>query len=433
MKKTALYSKYQNFPLIVAIVYYISTVLLSILGPVKYFNEAYKYWLVLPFMAGVCLCFYSGYFVGKRTLSKTHSFYSNETIARREGVLLKRTLVVSILSLTIELGYLLSVGHFSFHLTDVGDLYNARIENGENAVFLVRFIFAAFRMMAIAIGIYRYKNAATRVRILIITNVVLYILVFLFGYGNQKGVSDIIIYSAAAIFVTRVRSNKRINRKTIIIILTMAIAALFLFSYMQYLRYEPRGINASNFHLYSSGEFYYDTNHVIFKLFGEKLGFGMASILSGYLSQGYYGLSLCLQLPFEWCYGAGSSYAFSQLLSKFGITGIYDRTYLSRMTESFGRNGLRSWNTIFPWLASDYTWVGAILFFALVGYLLARAWKEVIENDNIVSYLVVVNIMILVLFTPANNQLFHGYDSFVSTWFLIVFWLGFRGRYMHEQ
>ncbi|XCP85320.1 hypothetical protein ABXS75_00470 [Roseburia hominis] len=431
--RSEIYKRQQNFPLKVAVVYYIATVMLSIIGPIKYFNGEYKYWLVLPFMAGVCICLYFGYYVGKHTKPKTNTFNSNTYINYKEAILLRRALTVSIVSLVIEFGYVLAMGHFSFSLTSLGNLYNTRIEDNANIVILIRFLCAAFRMIANALGIYKFRESSPNIKKLIVLNVVLYILVFLFGYGNQKGVSDIVIYFAVAIYVTRMHAGKKNSKKSIRIIAVILIGALFLFSYMQYLRYKPMGINASNFHLHSSGEYYFDTNHIIFKVFGEKLGFGMASIMSGYLSQGYYGLSLCMQLPFEWSFGIGSSYALTRLLSKFGISGIYERTYLSRMTENFRRNGLRSWNTIFPWLASDYTWIGAMIFFVFVGYFLSKAWKEVIENDNIISYLVVVNVFVLILFTPANNQLFHGYDSFISTWFLIVFWLLFRGRYMHER
>ena len=409
-----------------------ATFLLSIFGPVKYINGVYKYWLVFPFMIGVCFCLCIGYYLGKNTKSKICKHNSEQYITYKENQLLTRSLIISIASLLLEFIYLIVIGHFSFSLFDLGILYISRIENNANIVTAIRFLCFPFRMIANVVGIYKYKNVSRHVKKLIAINISLYIMVFLFGYGNQKGTSDIVIYILVAIYVTNIRRNKTNDRQMKWMVIAILTMTLFLFSYMQYSRYAPRGINATNYHLYSTGEFYYDTNHIILKIFGDKLGFGMASIMSGYLSQGYYGLSLCMQLPFEWSWGIGSSYAICKLLSKFGVSGIYERTYLSRMTESFGRDGLRSWNTIFPWLASDYTWVGTMLFFVLVGYFCAKAWKEVIKNDNIISYLMLVDILILVLFTPANNQLFHGYDSFISTWFIVIFWIFFRGKYMHD-
>ena len=409
------------------------TFFLSIVGPIKYFDNAYKYWPVFLFMIGVCFCLAIGYFLGKHIKSKKNIFYAEKIINYKEDRLLKISLTISIISLILEIVYLVIIDHFSLNLHDLGSIYNSRIENNVNVIIAIRFLCAPFRMMANALGIYKYKIISKYLKKLVIINVLLYILVFLFGYGTQKGVSEIIIYILVAIYVTRMHLNKQSTWKSMGIISMILIGTLFLFSFMQYLRYQEIGINASNFHLYSTGEFYYDTNHVIFKIFGDKLGFGMASIISVYLSQGYYGLSLCMQLPFKWTFGLGSSFVITRFLDKFiGISGIYERTYLGRMADNFGRDGLRSWNTIFPWLASDYTWIGAMLFFVLVGYFMAKAWKEVILNNNTISYLVLINILILVLFTPANNQLFHGYDSFCSTWFIIIFWIFFRGKYMHD-
>lgn len=431
--KHELYSHRRLLPLKLSLVYIAVTFGLSVIGPIKYFDGAYKFWLVIPFILAVCFCLSIGYYVGCRTVDKNKAYSDNSTISNREINLLTISLRVSIISLLLELIYIVGLGHFSLSFSSLGNLYNARIEDNNNIVILVRFICSAFRVIANCLGLYLFKEISKQKKYLVILNVILYLLVFLFGYGNQKGASDVVIYFAIAVYISRMKVGKRTSKKSLRIIILILVAVFFLFSYMQYLRYVPLGINASNFHLHSSGEYYFNTNHLVFKIFGDKLGFGMAGLLSGYLSQGYYGLSLCMQLPFEWSYGIGSSYALTSLLKKFGIEGIFERTYISRMTNNFRRNGLRSWNTIFPWLASDYTWIGAALFFIFVGYFMAKAWKEVILNDNIISYIVFCETIILILFIPANNQLFHGYDAFISTWVLIIVWLFRRRKYMHAS
>lgn len=425
------YTKKQNLPLVVAVSYFAVTVALSIGGPVKYFAQEYKYGPVLLFMLGVCILLALGYMTGKMAKRPVGTSTSIFVVKGREYSLLKRSLLISLPSLGLELAYLVTMGHFTLSPAELGDVYSATLDYSSSLVILIRILCSFFRMTANIVGIYKFKELSRGDRTLVISNITLYLLVFLFGYGNQKGVSDIVIYVAVALYVNRLRRGQELGKKAVRIISVLLAVMLLLFSYMQYLRYAPRGINAENYYMYSTGEFYFDTNHPIFKIFGPDIGFGMATILSGYLSQGYYGLSLCLQLPFQWTYGVGSSYALTKILEKVGFPSTYERTYLYRMSETFGRDGLSSWNTIFPWLASDYTWVGALVFFFLVGYLLARVWKEVLENDNIISYLMLVNLIVLILFVPANNQLFHGYDSFVASWTLLVLWIASRGNYMH--
>lgn len=428
-----IYSRKQNSPLIVALFYFAATVALSVVGPMKYFNHDYKYVPVLFFMAGICFLLTLGYLSGKMAKPAKLLAESNAVVADREGSLIKWSLVLSLISLGLELGYLISIGHFSLSPSELGNVYTTAIDNNSTLVILIRILSSFFRMTANIVGIYRFKELARGARALVVANVVAYLLVFLFGYGNQKGVSDVVIYIAVAVYVNRLRRGAELGGKAMRLILPLLMVMLLLFSYMQYLRYSPRGIDASNYHLYSTGEFYFDTNHPVFKVFGSEIGFGMATILSGYLSQGYYGLSLCLQLPFEWTYGLGSSYALTKILERVGIAGIYDHSYLNRMSENFGRDGLSAWNTIFPWLASDYTWLGALVFFFFVGNLLARAWREVLVHDNIISYLMLVNLIVLILFVPANNQLFHGYDSFIASWSILVLWGTSRSRYMRRN
>lgn len=430
--KHMLYAEKSYFPLKISIIYISITVILSIVGPIKYFGDGYKYWLVLPYMVGVCLCLSFGYYLGNKTKEKVRRYVGDKVIRKREERLLRWSLSLSIISLLIELIYVISIGHFSLSLDSLGELYNTIIEDKVNAALFIRFLCSAFRLIAICLGMYKYRMSSIHTKRLIIFNIFLYLLVFLFGYGNQKGVSDIIIYFALSLYIVRLKAAKIASKKSIRVIVVVLIVSILLFSYMQYLRFEPMGINANNYHLFSTGEYYYDTNHIIFKIFGDKLGFGLASIMAGYLSQGYYGLSLCMQLPFKWTYGLGSSYALTSILKKVGVTGIYEQTYLNRMTERFRRSGLQSWNTIFPWLASDYTWIGAMLLFTIVGYFMAKSWKEVILHDNVISYVVFACIVIVIVFIPANNQIFHGYDSFISTWVMFILWLFKRGNYMHE-
>lgn len=427
------YKTHKKLPLIVSLLYVIGTMTASIFSPVEYINSVYEYWLVVPIVGGSLLCLSFGYYLGLQTKRISRPTSARLDLSEyRTKKLLKTSSQIALISLFLELLYVLAIGHFSLSFGSLGDLYSTRIEDNANVVILLRFLSAPFRVIAISLGFLKYRKLDRFLRRIVLADGLLYILVFMFGYGNQKGVSDIAIYLAIALYVNRMREGKRMSRRSIKWIVFGGVVVFFLFSFMQYLRYAPRGINAHNYHIFSTGDFRYNTNHILFRIFGDKLGFGMASIINGYMSQGYYGLSLCLKLPFEWTYGLGSSYAIISLLNKFGINGIYERTYLGRMQAGFVRHGLSSWNTIYPWLASDFTWLGAVVFFLVGGYLLAKTWREIILFDNSISYVLFINLVLLIVFIPANNQLFHGYDSFIATWSIFLFWVFKRRRFSCE-
>lgn len=433
LSQQKIFKTYKNLPLNISLLYVFGTLAVSIFSPVEYFNSDYEYWLVIPIVVGSMLCLWFGYYLGLHTKESISTASKRQSNGKHQTYrLIKKSSKIAVFSLTLELLYVISIGHFSLSFGSLGNLYNMRIEDNANIIILFRFLSAPFRSISLSLGFLHYQKLDKRLKSLIIACGVLYILVFTFGYGNQKGLSDIAIYAALALYLNRMRQGKQVSRKAIKWIVVGGVILFFMLSLMQYLRYAPRGINAYNYHLFSTGDFRYKTDHILFRVFGDNLGFGMASILNGYMSQGYYGLSLCLKLPFEWTYGIGSSYAIISFLSKLGISGIYEKTYLGRMTETFVRNGLSSWNTIYPWLASDFTWIGAVCFFLIVGYFLARTWREVILFGNSISYILFVCLVVLIVFIPANNQLFHGYDSFFITWSILLLWFFNRRKYNCE-
>jgi hypothetical protein len=204
-------------------------------------------------------------------------------------------------------------------------------------------------------------------------------------------------------------------------------------TFIQSQRYDLLGVTVENYGIRSGGQLYFDTDHFIFKILGNKLGLGFTVLLTGYLSSGYYGLSLCFKLPFEWTYGIGNSYFMSKLISLvFNTSEIYENTYLNRMSEEFGRDGLRTWNTVFPWLASDFTFLGTLLIFIFVGYFWQTAWLEIVKYRNPVSILLFSILSLGLVFVPANNQLFNSIDTFISTTSTILFWLIFHKKYNHK-
>ena len=144
----------------------------------------------------------------------------------------------------------------------------------------------------------------------------------------------------------------------------------------------------------------------IFDVFGQKLGFSLA-MLSQYLSAGYYGLSLALQQDFTWTWFLGQSYSLAVIFNRwFGFPFMYDLTYPVQVGLATGW-GASKWVSIFPWLASDWTYPGALVVLAFFAALYARVWRESIEYRNPFAILVFCLLNIGILYIPANNQLVH--------------------------
>lgn len=146
----------------------------------------------------------------------------------------------------------------------------------------------------------------------------------------------------------------------------------------------------------------------------ERLNFGLV-MLCFYVSHGYEGLALAMELPFEWMYGTGWSKAIQVILSDYlGGRDLFEKSYLARNEAQTGWPASHWWSTIFPWLASDTTFYGTVLFMILAGYILGRYWIDTIITGNPFGFAVLAQMFILVFMFPANNALAQTLDALFS-------------------
>lgn len=422
-------------PLKIIIIYILFTVFISFFGPMKYIN--YDKGSVFLYICGILLCLSVG------SLFADKKFKSVDFEARYSDVekqwdktiekFLKIAIVMFFIAGFLEFTDILIKAPYLFSIKNIGRNYLAVREgetSGYSIAVIFRFFTGVFRIVSITLGIYYWKKLTRALRLMLLLAITFLILTNVVAYGTQKFLGDIIIYSSIVAFIKMLDIEKKKRRKIYKYLFLLISIAVIIFSFMLWKRYELISVNAYNFQFKSWGYSYFDTDHIIFKIFGQKIGFGLAMLLSGYLSIGYHGLSLCFDIPFDWSYGIGNSYVLSKFFNEvLGTDNIYNRTYLAKLTQYYGISGTSTWHTIFPWLASDFTFPGTLILFIFIGYIWHYTWCEILAYKNPFSIVIFSTITLGMIFIPANNQLFHGIDTFISTVFVIVFWLAFHKKY----
>jgi hypothetical protein len=321
---------------------------------------------------------------------------------------------------------MLAAGELNLSLSEIGENYSTartryREDEGYSLAILFRFLTGTFKITAIVCGTFFLKKLPKSFKIALLFYILFDVLVNGISQGTQKNIGDIAIY-LGVVGMTKFGSLSRKMKKRIIIgLLIVALLAMTYVSLNQMQRYAAINVTAENYGEKTLNRMYYDTDHLVFKLLGKDFGFGFASALS-YISAGYYGLSLCLKLPFRWTYGIGGCPVMSKLVERLTGTDLYDDTYLGRMEARFGRKGANAWNSVFPWLASDMTFIGVLFFSIFIGALFGMTWSEVQRYKNGLSLLMLSVLTLGLIFVPCNNQLFAGIDSFVSTWAITIIW-----------
>ena len=150
-------------------------------------------------------------------------------------------------------------------------------------------------------------------------------------------------------------------------------------------------------------------------------------MLTSYLTQGYYGLSLAMTEEFHSTLGIGHSSVIARTVERITHNNaIYERGYtygLRRLDWS----DESQWSTIFPWLANDVGFPGAVVVISLLAFLWARSWRDAVAGGDDRAAIVFCMLFQLFIYVPANNQLAQTFDAYLALTFWCGCWL-FGGR-----
>lgn len=148
--------------------------------------------------------------------------------------------------------------------------------------------------------------------------------------------------------------------------------------------------------------------------------------IAGYLSQGYFGLSLAMKEPFTTTYGLGHSPLLIEKLGGPLHLDLQGRSYTGKISDRWHYQ--QHWSTAFTWIANDVGFPGTVLVMALFAYGLAKAWRQATEREDDTSSIVYMLMLMAIFYLPANNQMLATIDSYCTTLFWLGYWLLMRYR-----
>jgi hypothetical protein len=266
---------------------------------------------------------------------------------------------------------------------------------GTNRFVQVLTLAAVLTTPLVPLVILYWKHLTIATRLAAAVGASLYCSYWLF-IGTLKGLGDFMIFGVAAIMVvlnSRDRSPKTKRRiRLALIALVVLFAGYMVFNQADRLTSQDT----------TAG---FTTNPVIESMVGEKIARGI-SVSAFYPTHGYLGLAYNLDTPFVWAGGRGSSQALDSYLQQYlDVKSVFPQTYPARTEARTGWPAGQYWATIYPWLASDLTFPGAVVFMGFVGWWLARFWYEAAFLRSRLSLLMFCQLMLLIAYVPANNQI----------------------------
>ena len=282
-------------------------------------------------------------------------------------------------------------------------------------------LFGAVYAALIPILVVFWEKIYNSIRCLAISSIFCYELFFL-SIGTMKGLGDLLIFFFSAWLVRN--GNRQVgniskplkktkNKSSRVILLVGLCAFVFYMPHAMQSR-----LDTSSKSLDTKGPL----ENIVDYLF-TKNSDGINVALS-YPIHGYSGLDKNLTPSFEWTYGLGSLLALNSYKNQYiGGVDYYKRTYPARTEELTGYPALQNWSTIYPWLASDLTYFGAIVFMYILGWFIGNLWIESFFYMRPLSIILFCQTVIMVFFNPANNQIFISRLTFLGFFSLLILYI----------
>lgn len=288
-------------------------------------------------------------------------------------------------------------------VTSPGEAYFAKLhpDQAQESSLLTQGIavLAVLAALMIPLAVTHWRRLGLALQIYVVASVIAYLAYYL-SIGTQKGLGEtLIIWGAAYLAVRKARVGPKLpggqRRKVFAVAAVTAAVGAFLWymSYAQADRLAERNQTSR-----------FPGNPAVAAIVGPDLASGIATTIY-YPTHGYLGLSYNLQTPFEWTYGIGSMPAVADYAHQYlGFDAPLTDRYTARTALISGWPDGMYWSTIFPWLASDLTYPGAVVFMGLVGWFAAKWWHEA-RAGRTLSLALFCQLAILIAYIPANNQL----------------------------
>lgn len=420
-KSNYLFNWTYNAPIKIAMIYLISTVLIYFFGPIRWRIDNK---LILAFTLSIYyFSFYIGYISQKKRFKKKVDLNNLEKILMNEteyynwiSYIFKFSIFYSLLKIIIYTNTY--YGGFNFDsILSFGSNYFNRLHNTGIGTWKTQLI-AYTNLISLfwfPIGSVYFKKMSVLDKVLYFSTTIFTILYWL-NQGTLKGLGDIVIMLLPISILVLARRKflkgkiKKKSRRLLVIISATMILFMIVFGMIQQQRME---------HMNKSYSLINQTNIKFIEEEKEMPFPYITNYFSFYVSHGYTGMALAMELDPQFTYGLGSSRTVLQNTESLLGVDINSKTYTQRIENYFGWPNGMYWPTAFTWFASDISFFGIPIMMFIVGKIFAHLWVNFIYERSIISLVAICQIFIFVIYLPANNQLFQTQENFYANIFLI--------------
>lgn len=153
----------------------------------------------------------------------------------------------------------------------------------------------------------------------------------------------------------------------------------------------------------------------------EAKGCHLLSVGTIYLTQGYFGMSLSVALPLQTTYGLGHSKFITDSLYKYLGIDLAPRTFQHRIHPQWSATG--QWHSAYSQWANDVGFLGVGWVMLALGFYVCAIWTSALETRHPAAVCSIPLLVTMIVFLPANNQVFNILESLATFVTLLMAWL----------
>jgi hypothetical protein len=296
-------------------------------------------------------------------------------------------------------------------VTKPGEAYAAKFETIEglttqatNPLLQVLTLSAILQLPLAPLLGYFWGQLSNAVRLAAVLGCASYVAFFLY-IGTLQGLGFLLIGLLAGLLARRhrpdvdhVKAKRSRRRATALIGIGLALFGIY-FANAQADRLQVFEVKETQ---------RFKPNPYVEAVVGHDLARGLRVVVH-YPTHGYeglaYNLETALEEPFLWTEGRGSSRGVDSYWDQYFGESVLKDTYMGHTEVRTGWSATIAWATVYPWLASDFTWPGTLILMLFIGRWTARMWLRTIAFHDPLTLILFSQLALFVAFVSINNQL----------------------------
>ena len=423
-------------PISISIIYLLFTQWIFAYGPIEYgLKQPMIFWILL-FCYNFCIVigYFAGYRYSKIRIQSKYRNLESTLDMRYVHLVIIGSFIASLISfkggenLIERLNPIFWFESAIKGILNPGEAYNDKMsrvisDTSGNKVFnIILFMIAFTKSLVIPFTIFFWKKLSKSFRLIAVLASILPLLSSL-SNGTNKGVFDFAIFLSTAIILKNIYNSQKQRNikknspfKLIIISLSIISISVIYFS-------NTIGQRGGDIQFIESQDTLGRINvkEKAVNLAQSSPSFYTYAWLGSYIVQGYYGFSLALEEDFDSTFGFGNSIFVRRNIESITGLKLRERTFQYKVREKWGEYS--QWHSFYSYFANDFHFIGVGFILFILGMNMFSCWNNFLHTANPFAGALMSIYALLIIFLPANNQIFGFLDGFSGFFWTTLLWI----------